>query len=223
MGNPYYKHTPDIIKNYVTILKATDKWSLNKSEFPDDECNGIISSAFKSHKSENFHRELIVRVMQILAQYDNDEQKLNHVQKKYEALFGFFRSYVWSDMIKFSLKSRKYARKLNGIVGLLDEICELKFEILCPKDVKELIASKLVIVNTNVVKFLFIDIYKQLKEQFGEFIDAQNLFIKSENLKNLKIAENFEQSLTNVTNLNIFVDCSKEIVENLPKNPHNSV
>ncbi|XP_070491153.1 uncharacterized protein [Chironomus tepperi] len=214
MGYPYYKHTVDIITIYEAILKGTDKWSLNKSEFPDDECNGIISSAFKSHRSENIHRELIVIVMQILAQYDDDELKLIHLQKKYEGLFGFFRNYVWSEMLKFSLKSRIYARKLNAIVGLLDEISRQEFEILNVKDVKELVSSKLVIVTTNVPKLLFIDIYKHVQGLFGDFIDAQNLFIKSENLKNFKIADIFEQPLTN---LNIFVDCSKEIVENLPK------
>lgn len=217
VGNPYYKHTLDTIKIYEALVKATDKWSLNKSEILDDECNGIISSAFKSNRSENIHRELIVRVMQILAQYDNDEQKLNHLQKKYEAIFEFFRNYIWFEMQKFSMKSRTYARKLNAIVGFMDEISRQKFQILNAKDVKELISSKLVIVTSNVPKFLFIDIYNHIHSLFGDFIDAQNIFIKAENLINLKIADNFEQPLTQVSKLNFFVDCSKEIVENLPK------
>ncbi|CAG9809519.1 unnamed protein product [Chironomus riparius] len=217
MGNPYYTHTLNTIKIYDSLVKATDKWFLNKSEFPDDECNGIISSAFKSYRSENFHRELIVRVMQILAQYDDDEQKLTHLQKKYEPLFGFFWNYVWSEMQKFSIKSRTCARKLNGIVGLLDEISTLNFKMLNSKDVKELVSSKLVIVTTNVTKFLFIDIYKHINSQFGDFIDAQNLFIKSGNYKNLKIADFLDQSMTNASNFNIFVDCSKEVVEDLLK------
>ncbi|KAL7011073.1 hypothetical protein ACKWTF_014075 [Chironomus riparius] len=209
--NPYYKHCIDVIERYKAIVTSIDKWSVKKSKSPDDECDGIIFSVFTHYDSKDFHQELIVRVMQILAQYDDNEEKLKCLQFKYNELFEYFRIHVLSEMQKFNLEIRENVQKMNRVMQLLPNIMNRKVDLLKSKAMlMEIFSKEAIVVTTNVPKLLLIDMITQLDGTYGDIFKAQNIFIDPKMLKNEEIFDDLKQLLEQDLDLNIFVDCSKE-------------
>jgi len=213
--NPYYKHWVEVINIFEAVVTVIDKWSAAYSEDQDDECDGIISSVFTHYDSIDFHPELIVRVMQILTQYDDDDEKSTHLQEKYKELFNYFRIHVWPEMQKFNLKIREDVKKMNRIMELLPAVINRKLELIESKNVNEMINNEITIISTNVPKLLLIDLVSQLHGTYGDIFKAQNIFIDPEKLKNQEIFDDLKQLLDQNIDLNVFVDYSKEICENL--------
>jgi len=212
--NPYYMHRVDMKEMFVEIIKIIDKWSAEESECPDDECNGIISTVFTLYSSNDFHQELIVRVVHILTEYDDNENHSEHLREKYKVLFKFWRDQVIPELQNYILKNKDVI-KLNESIGLLENILKYQIGIIPGKDIQSILDSKLVIVFTNVSKLLFIDICKQLQEKFENLMDSKNLFIEPEKLKNSRFRREYKQICFENLNLNIFVDFCEGAPESL--------
>ena len=103
--SPYYEKMMKIKEEFDKVIKAIDKWSSSEFGNPDDECNNIISSVYKLYEPEKYHAELIVRVIHILAEFDDDEKKTKDLQDgKYKLLFDFWETYVLPELQQFNLK-----------------------------------------------------------------------------------------------------------------------
>jgi len=213
--NPYYKHMLKIAEAFEGIVKSIDKWSPKGAECPDDECNGIISSVFTLYSIDEFHLELIVRVVQILVEFDDDEDKTKYLQDKYKILVDFWEHQVIPDLQKFNLTERESVRKVNRLFELLPNIKNEKLEFCELKDIKALTEHKLVIVTSNVPKLLIINIHKNLQKEQGDLFDTKNIFADSSRLKNQEIFSDFAKMLNENLILNIFVDCSKEAPQDM--------
>ncbi|KAL7042791.1 hypothetical protein ACKWTF_001281 [Chironomus riparius] len=186
--NPYHKYSMDRKEDFEKIISLIDNWSVTKNKQPDDECFGIISSVFLQYASKDFHPELIVRVIQIMAQ------------------------------LKQYIQKNKDVVKLNEIFGLLSIIQKNQnIEIVNSKVKNEFLDTNLNIISTNSPKLLLNDILKQFLEKYGILLDSQNLFIKPGKLKNERLMNNFNHICFKHSKLNIIFDCSREIPKNLCK------
>ncbi|XP_070499608.1 protein PFC0760c-like [Chironomus tepperi] len=206
--NPYFEHKHEIVEKFTSIVKSIDKWSTS-DEHEDDECNEIISNVFNLYEIEEFHQELIVRVVHILAHFDDDDDKVKHLENKYNILFEFFENSVIPEFKKFDMKKRQTVRKFNNCSKLFGNISNIKLKIsIEPDTTKRIVNSKLVVVTTNSPKLLLINIKNYLYNEFGILINTEYIFVdikfinESENLKNLfKI-------LMQYSNLKVIVNCS---------------
>lgn len=214
---PYYKHRTDMTKRFEAVVNAIDKWTLDKSKNTNDECNGIISSTFNQYKYEDLHAELIVRVMQILAEFDDDEEKSNYLQIKYKELFEYFYDFVFPELKNFDSKSRENVRKVNKCAKLLKTLTNSKLELSNPKDITVLMDDKLVIITTNSPKLLLLNIYNYLYTEYGDLFDSQNIFINFENLMNKNVLKDLKNVLATNHKLRVFVKILSGNWEDLQK------
>ncbi|XP_070497113.1 uncharacterized protein [Chironomus tepperi] len=210
--NPYYKHMIEVKKLFEAISIKIDQWSADDSVCPDDECFGIISTVYQCYSEEEFHLELIVRVVQSYAQFDNDGEKLKHLEEKYKELFEFFRIHVLPDLRVFNLKNREDVRKSNRIFEVLSDIKSKNIKLSELKNIEQLVDKELVIIITNIPMLLLINIHSYLCEKLGDLFDTKNIFIDPEKLKNSEILNDFKKILTQYQNLNVFIN-SSEIIE----------
>ncbi|XP_070506054.1 uncharacterized protein [Chironomus tepperi] len=209
--NPYHKDREDLKESFDKIVQEIDKWSANEAdEAPDDQCNNIISSVFENYTKEEFHFELIVRFVQFSTAFDDEELKLNDIKDMYERLVDYWTVQVIPEMEKY-LNTNKEVIKLNRLTEMLDNISNPQFQVKPGKQIEELINNKLVIVTTNNPQLLFIDISKNLKQKLGSFIDSKNFFTEPKKLNNSEIWEEFEHICLANQELNIFVDCTRDV------------
>ncbi|KAL7012229.1 hypothetical protein ACKWTF_014702 [Chironomus riparius] len=211
---PYYEDSEDIKNKFKAIVKTINKWTAKDPKCPDDECNGIISSVFTAYKVKDFHPELIVRVVQILSNFDDSEEKLKHLELKYKVLFDFWFNQVVPDLQKYIQRNGEVIR-LNESIKLLPKIFKHKIKVKHEKNISELIDSKLVIVSTNHPQLLFIDICQKLKEKFGNLMDSNNLFVVPLELKDQPNLRDFQQICLDNQDLSIFVDCTSGVPDDL--------
>ncbi|CAG9810724.1 unnamed protein product [Chironomus riparius] len=211
---PYYEDSEDIKKFFEAIVKIIDRWSAKDSANPDDECNGIISSVFTEYDTKDFHPELIVRVVQILSNFDDSKNKSKKLQKRYKILFDFWQDYVIPDLQRYIQRNGEVIR-LNESIKLLPKILQHKIKVKHEKNISELIDSKLVIVSTNHPQLLFIDICQKLKEKFGNLMDSNNLFVVPLELKDQPNLRDFQQICLDNQDLSIFVDCTSGVPDDL--------
>lgn len=223
-GKPYFKHRIECKTRFEEIVNQIYKWTSRgddndtEAEQYDDECNGLISSVFQQYKKEDFHAELIARVVQILVQYCDNDDKSEYLQNKYKILFDFWQNFVVPDLLKFNIKHRKIVQKFNQKIKILSEISNESLNLRNSKNIEELFNHKLVIVTTNVPKLLLINIYKHLYNKYGNLCDAENVFVDSKTLNNREIFEDYQQLLKAVPYLTSVIDCTKEIVTNFNLN-----
>ncbi|KAL7011662.1 hypothetical protein ACKWTF_014378 [Chironomus riparius] len=213
--NPYYKHMLKLAEMYEEIVKIIDKWSIEGAECPDDECNRIISSVFKMYSKDEFHLELIVRVVQILVEFDDDQDKVKYLEDKYKQLFDFWEHQVIPELRKFNLKDREVVRKMNRLFEVLPGIKNQKIEFRESKDIKAAIDNNLIIVTSNVPMLLLINMQQHLKQELGDLFDTNNVFVDPKKLKNQEISSDFERLLDEDLKLRFIVDCSKEVPQDL--------
>jgi len=211
---PYFKDSNDLRDKFDKIVKEINKWSETKSNDPDDECNKIISSVFTAYVEKQFHYELIVRTVHLLAQYDDHEEKTKHLQEKYKILFEFWSNQVIPELQRYLQKNLEII-ELNGILDLLPCITKLKYELCDGKDMENMMNKKVVIVQSNVPKLLFLNILKYLQQKCGNLFDSQNIFTEPEKLTNVKLWNKFQKICSDNRELRIFVDCSKEVPDYL--------
>jgi len=150
---PYFKDDKRTEEIFKEILAVIDKWSITKEIEPDDECDGIISTVYRLYESKDFEPELIVRVVNILAQFDDDPEKSNYLQEIYKILFEFWFNYVVPEMKNY-FKRDKVVIRINATVELLSSLSNSKIEFTTSKDMEQLTKNKVTIVTTNVPKLL---------------------------------------------------------------------
>ncbi|XP_070505875.1 uncharacterized protein [Chironomus tepperi] len=210
--NPYYEHKEEIKKIFEGIVNEVDKWL---KEDPDDKCNGIISSVYKDYEPKEFNQELIVRPVQMLAEFDYNEGLLGSLQKEtYKDLFDFWFNHVVRDLLKYLQRDINVIR-LNRTIGLLTSIQELKYELCNEDKIEEITRNKIVVVQTNVPKLLLINTHNYLKLKDEILFDSQNIFVEPEKLKNPQLWDDFKDICAENQKLNIFVDCSCGVPDGL--------
>ncbi|XP_070505848.1 uncharacterized protein [Chironomus tepperi] len=212
--NPYHEHREDLRKKFEVIVQKIDKWSKEDSKNSDDECNGIISSVYKQYHSKEFHQELIVRPMQMLAEFDDNEGLLGSLQETYKDLFDFWFNHVVPDLLNY-LKRDINVIRLNRTIGLLPSIQELKYELINEDKIEKITRNKIVVVQTNVPKLLFINIHNYLKLKDKMLFDSQNILVEPEKLNNPQLWDDFKDICAENQKLNIFVDCTCEVPDEL--------
>ena len=132
---PYYKDSDDMTKMFNKIVEDLGKWLKTKSSDLDDECDGIISTIYRLYENKDDHEpELIVRVVQILAQYDDNEEKSKYLQDIYKILFDFWHDHVIPELKKYLQKDKEIIR-LNGILGLLASFSNRKIKFSSSKNI----------------------------------------------------------------------------------------
>jgi len=216
---PYYNDATEIRDKFDKIVKAIDKWSTTKSNFPDDECNGIISSVFTAYPKRCFPYELIVRAVHILVLYDDNANHSSYLQRKYQLLFGFWNQHVLHDLKSFDINLIETVKIINDDNNLLHSISKKGFGLIdCENDVLQSILNGITIAKTNIPSMFFIHIYKCLKNKHKNRLNSQNLFIEPTKLYQRRIREEFQEVCSEKKELNIFVDCTNgapNVVENI--------
>jgi len=208
---PYFKGDKRTEGIFKKIVADIDKWSITNNREPDDKCNGIISKVYRLYPSKEVVSELIVRVVNILAHFDDDPENSNRLRGIYENLFKFWYNHVVPDLKTYCEKNQEVIR-LNGVFEHLQKIRKQQIEFSSSKDMTQLTENKITIVKTNVPTLLYINIHKHLQEKCGGLLDSQNLFVDLKYLKsNQQNQKDFGRICTLNTNLNIFIDCSKEV------------
>ncbi|KAL7012239.1 hypothetical protein ACKWTF_014709 [Chironomus riparius] len=211
---PYYKDSNDMKNKFKAIVKTINKWTTEDLERPDDKCNGIISSVFTAYKVEDFHPELIVRVVQILSNFDDSDEKLKYLELKYKVLFDFWFNQVVPDLQKYLQRNEEVIR-LNRTIELLPAIQKLKIKLLNQDEIKKITENKVVVVKTNVPKLLLFNIHKDLQKKDRSLFNSQNIFIDPEKLKNLQLWDDYNSICSDNQELSIFVDCTRGIPDSL--------
>ncbi|XP_070505924.1 uncharacterized protein [Chironomus tepperi] len=212
--NPYFEDKEDLRKMFEDIVQKIDKWSMVDGDGPKDKCNGIILSVYKLYDRDEFHQELIVRPVQMLAEFDDNERLLGSLQNTYKDLFDFWFNHVVPDLPKH-LKRDINVIRLNRTIGLLPSIQELKYELCNEDKIEEITRNKIVVVQTNVPKLLFINILNYLKLKDEILFDSKNIFVEPEKLNNLQLWDDFKNICDDNQKLNIFVDCTCGVPDEL--------
>lgn len=203
---------------FADIVKVIDKWSVKRFDSPEnDECNSIISSVFELYSEDEFHVELIVRVVQILVEFDNDTKKTQYLREKYKILFHFWDQFVVPEIRNFNLKNRKYARSLNKYFGILYEILNNSISFSESKEIKSSVNSQVSIITSNIPKLLLKSICCELQAKSGNVFDAENILIDSKKLKNIENFETFLEFLKENPLINIYINCLDEFGEEIDK------
>jgi len=218
--NPYYKCNIKIREEFEMIVERIKNSIFNslasKEEelVADDRCNGIVSTVYTLYNSEDHPPELIVRVLHILAQYGNDENKSNELENKYEILFKFFEKYVLPELKSFNLESRLKIRKFNK---KSENLSKIKKEEYILKDMEKgnevLNSALLTVVFSNIPELVYSNIYANLRND--DMIDVKNIFIYSNALDKKRVFNDVDKSLKNVANIRIFINCSEGISKNV--------
>jgi len=229
--NPYYNNDKKSYEEFDNICKSINKWTVEDDifvneigdqiedipiivdvqdeEYPDDECEGIISTVYTLYNMCDYHPELIVRPLQILAQYQGDEEKINHLQEKYKNLYDYVSNKVVNELEKFSLRERSLSRSINKQAKVLPDIKRKVHEFKTSKIDESLIDEKYSLVTTNVPKFLLHNIYQLLKNEY--LLDTKNIFISSKICENKDLFTTLKKVLAEIQELKVIVDCSVEI------------
>lgn len=207
---PYYEYCTKKWKMFDAICQMLDEWSFQDYENPDDECNGRISAVFQFHSKKHFHDELIARVPHILAEFDNNEEKLNLLEEKYKTLFMFWNDFVIPDIERFYLNERKKIKAFNDSLKIK---VTTEYELHKLINIEELFSAENFIIVTNVPKLFFTNLYANFGEQFYTLC----ILIKPIQLKDREISDKFNEILKENQGLKVFFDCTKETEVNLEK------
>jgi len=109
------------------------------------------------------------------------------------------------------MENREAVRKLNKFIGLLKDFESNKIIFSFMANLKILDENKSLIITTNIPKLLIINICNFLQQRFGNQLDKQNIFVNPEKLKSEKILGNLKTIRAKNSEINIFVDCSKDV------------
>jgi len=207
-GKPYYKENFNLAEIFENIVKSIDVWSANPSECPDDECLGMISSVFRDYPAKNFHGELILRVIQMLTEFSEDQELSSYIQQKYKNLFNFWHDFVVPELSLFLQRNEEIVR-LNSYIEVLYRISKLKIELIASKYTPNFDKNNFIIITTNVPTLLLIDIQRYLKHIHGCLLSTKNIFVDPEILENQKIRGDYYQFCKQYPSMNVITDCSK--------------
>lgn len=233
-AHPYYRNDKKAKQEFKKIvdkirMEITEHLSpLSEHRFKDDGCYKIISSVYQSYDPIDYPPELIVRVLHILSQFDQEDDKdmLDDIIDKYKILFNFFEKYVLPELKLFNLKNRFIIRKYNSKSGILQKLKNEEYALKNYDNFDNNLNGKFpLIISSNVPQLLLHNIYGALKND--KIIDVKNIFIKSEILKDVKVFNDINKTIKSIPDIKFFIDYSKGdneenlkrfIEENLDKN-----
>lgn len=211
--NPYYKNDTINKERFGKIVEHYNKWKDDKgsnTNREDDDCDGIIYDVYTLYKYADHHLELIVRPLQILAQYDNDINKSKSLKKKYEKLFKYLEECVLTEYKKFNLRNRENVRQMNKMIGLLQQIVQENYKFVATKEaIRNIKDNQLIIIASNVPKLLLSDIHQNLFCE--DLADIKNLFVRPTICDNEMLFDNFTDIVSENKFIRIIVDCSNGI------------
>jgi len=205
--NPYYEGDEINLTEFDAIVTECNRWKEGEQETDqDDECDGIISSVFKLYPAIDFHAELIVRPINIYAQFSNNIDKIKTIEDKHSRLFYFYEFIVVPEIVKFNLKHRKNVQKVNYNAGVLDEIRNLDYKIVNTENLSDTFKHNLIIITTNAPKIFLLNIVNELIDKANKFVDIRNIFISSDDIKNNEIMNDLTEILKPDSKLKVFVN-----------------
>lgn len=211
---PYFKNDKNAKNEFDKICKSMNKWTSNienenEDENEDDECEGIISSVFIDYEKKNFHPELIVRPLQILAHFNSkeNENELDILKKKYNQLFNYIEKFVLPKFKDFNLSTRKNIRRLNRLYGDWHEIKNENYQFKNARNIEKLIKSHYKPIISNIPKLAISNIFQCIQNQNLPY--ASIIFVSSETFLKLGVFDEFKSVLCENKNTTVIIDCSK--------------
>ncbi|KAL7014853.1 hypothetical protein ACKWTF_016155 [Chironomus riparius] len=217
---PYFKNDKKAETKFDKICTAVNKWSENienevenfenssvSSIDEDDDCEGIISSVFTDYEEKDYHPELIVRPLQIVAQFNENGSRLVVLKNKYKLLFDYIDKFVLPELENCNIQIRKSTRYFNRMIGDWLTIENENFQLKSTKIIRKHLKYNLLIIISNIPKLAIRSIFQCI--QTNNLPDVSNLFISSESLKKSEIFENFKSITCENQNIKVIIDCSR--------------
>lgn len=205
---PYYKNDDIAKMKFIeiceSILKKITITDEAGSETYEDYCEGIISTVFTNYLQANWHPELVVRPLQILAHFDGNPEKLNYLNTKYKDLFDYIDNYILPELKKFSLSNRESIKQINDIDNIITAIEKQNIQLSSSKIIDAIVASKFSYIRTNILMLLLFDVYQYLSKK--EMIPTvNNVFIYSNIEINMALYKKLIEILKSQPTLKVFV------------------
>lgn len=216
----------EIIRNLYRWLKMqpTDEYGNYI-----DQCDDIIqlSLTYFGHTSNDLiplavEQDLIVKVVEILAYYHDDETKVRELENIFAPLFDFYANHVNPEFMKFNYEQQRVLTSFNEKTGVLRELKKLMYignsqyiEMSSSKNLSSILSKKVTIITTNIRKLFLYDLYNTIHPKSPDLFETENIMICAESLIKLDSQEenktliDFEDVLAKIPKLNVFIDCSK--------------
>lgn len=196
-----YSDRSELIKHFESILSDA------KSNQLDELC---IKSVFKYPETQR-HAELIVRVPQLQALYEKDDEKLEEVKAAYARLFEFYENTTLKDLEREYplMEARRIVKQLNR-----------KFMVLSKLENSEILLNdhalgsfsytneKAYSVFSNCPQLTMQMIYQQLSTQIG--LGDKLIFMKLDKLNELDSFELLKKAFTKDQIEALIIDCSAD-------------
>jgi len=178
-----FKRICDEIKTMVDDnFKNKENSSVNAEDEAEefgDGCLGIVSSVYKQYKEEDIHPELVVRPLQILAQFNGEPKTINHLKEQYKELFKYIKNFILPELRIFNLENRKMSKKINNSTDMLSNTKKVNINFSSSKVTNNMFETKHVIVKANVLKLFMLDLNQHLCEK-ESIPSINNIFITSD-------------------------------------------
>jgi len=206
---PYSKKSNKIAELFDEIVKSYSHWfhsafasAENEDDDVNDGCNRIISSVYKNYSLHKRHQELIVRVPEILAYFEGDDEKIEQIRKRYKILFIFYETFVLPALKGLNLRERKCVRMFNKIVGVLQKIWNMEYDL---EDSKILPGyfNRNIIIAANNPRLLLRDICYCLFSHNHQLFDSKSIFLAPKCLENEEIFRKLNEILNEERNFDI--------------------
>lgn len=217
---------------YRTIIQDIHRWLLNQPKDSNDtlidNCENIILYAFTSYSNTNneliTQQELIVRVVEMLAYFYGDEDKINQLELTFANLFDFYKNHVNTEFESFDFEKQHIVSEFNEKTGILRELKKLMhiemtkehIKLSSNKDLDTVISNKITIVRTNILKLFLFDIYNNIHIKGPDMFNTENIVVCYEMLHKKegkcdrnKLLQEFYDVLVKTPKLNVFISCSK--------------
>lgn len=153
----------------------------------------IIQRVFDLYEpGEEQQLELIVRVNELLAFYQDDLEKIRQLKIIFEPLFDFYRNFVLVDL-KIPHAIRMLT--LNNDLGLIQSIISSDLQVKSHDDLlQHLNTYKRILLVSNIPQLTLSSVYHQINNIATNklFTKVQNIFINLEKLSQLKWKSEFE-------------------------------
>lgn len=232
--NPWFKNKVDIKTRFEVIVNQYKHWDYEVfedgsddttddedqmegiEEGIDDECDGIISNVYKRYASSNEQsQELIVRIPEILAAFRENPAIIDDLKITYGSLFTFFDEILEEiKSEKEKLKIRRKVRKLNGNLGLLEQLLDqsntntklkLKNDQITPYD----LADDHSILVSNVPILSLINYIQSSSNP--QLFNAQNLLIEQDSFNIHSLNHDYRWILNQSSEIISVVECSMSL------------
>lgn len=176
----------------------------------DPDFEEIMKWCFGAYTNTSYsvqRAELIVRVIHIMAVYQNNKPRIQEVRERYKELFDFFENHVMPDL-------KTYLEVLTEDFELLTKIKKLSCVLKPSFEKKFTKLDKNIVIKTNSPLLTLLEFRKELISINSSVIqvDSRNLFVDLNAFKDdekLTKFKNFMKSDQSTTLQRIIIDISK--------------